>query len=780
MPTPESPDRFGARSAGNAKANGTNGHGRKYGAEPVFAAISPKPSLFKSSAYQGDMTMSEVVVRLRIWFAIVRSRWVVGLLAALVVGGLLSYILLVNEEPEHTAVTTMIAQSTLDELLRPSLAPRDAKKDGQENFLQNHLSVMRSRRFSVALAREFSEEERAAIMAPYLDPGSAATEAGFEQMLAGRMGSDRQRDREFFTLSFRHRDPDLAVLVADRMAATYLKLVQYEAKEANLAAAEMLRAQAEELQAEIKRLEGDQRNYRKEHNIVSLQENQGLLAERLRRIDQNRADARIARVRLEAQLKEAEDDLGSGTLPFDNPLLAGFANNQELRQELDRLNAQREVFALRYGANHPKMRDLDGQIAGVRDNLGRNFNLAFRDLQSQYDSASAIEKQLEHEFKVEFEEGIEIGRLANNFLLLGSEVDAKREALDDLLRRVASAAVVSKLPADVMRVVDPAYIAEPRLARSKIVAALIVLMATGTFLAAPLTTHLFDQRIKSATDVEKELDKDLLGGVPRLSRMRSADRPHVVRDGTDPSKVESFMTIVAQLELTSGQEGPKSFVVTSTVPGEGKSTIASNLLAGFTQLGRRALLVDGDLRRPCQHQLHRLECEGGLMSWAGAGCPMDDLFGEYSPLGIQRLANGSYLLPSGGVCPQPGQLLVSRKIESLFELLKERYDVIIVDTPPAGLFPDALVLAQSVGETLLIAREAKAPVSQIRRVIADIDKTAAPILGVILNDYSTNSLNPRLAYSGTYESYSYLMKRRDKEKVRSPAKTLVGKVMPND
>lgn len=168
------------------------------------------------------------------------------------------------------------------------------------------------------------------------------------------------------------------------------------------------------------------------------------------------------------------------------------------------------------------------------------------------------------------------------------------------------------------------------------------------------------------------------------------------------------------------------------------------------------------------------------MSWAGAGCPMDDLFGEYSPLGIQRLANGSYLLPSGGVCPQPGQLLVSRKIESLFELLKERYDVIIVDTPPAGLFPDALVLAQSVGETLLIAREAKAPVSQIRRVIADIDKTAAPILGVILNDYSTNSLNPRLAYSGTYESYSYLMKRRDKEKVRSPAKTLVGKVMPND
>ncbi len=774
-------ERFAEPSNGS---DGTNGSGavrdrRGAGGSGIDLTARYGAASSKGSSANGDLNLSDVIERLRSLLAIVRNRWMTGLAASILVVGVFAFMFL-KSEPEHTAVSTMLAQSSLDELLPSNVGVRGDKSTYQENFLQNHLSVMQSRRFSVALAGEFTDEEREIIVTPYMDPiydPSTAPMAFFEQILAKRMGATRQRDREFFTLSFHHIDPDIAVMVADRMTATYLKLVQDEIREANLAAAEILEEQAKQLQAEINLLEEEQRGFREMHNIVSVQEDHGLLAERLRRIDENRYDARIERFRLESLFKDAKRDMAAEELPFYNPLLANFANNQELRQELDSLTAQRKVMALRYGRNHPKMQDIDGQINGARENLKRNFDLAFRDLENQYENLMAIEQQLESEFKEEFGEGIENGRLANQFQVIGNEVGAKKETLNDLLRRVSSAVVMSNLPADVMRVVDPAFVVKPKLATRKLALVFAVLLGGGAFFGVPLFQHLFDQRLKCATDIEKELGKDLIGGVPGMSRNRTKDRPHVVRDNLDPSKTEPFMGIVAQIELLSHQRGQKSFVVTSTSTGEGKSTISSNLAAGFTQIGRKTLIVDGDLRRPSQHQFNRIKKDGGLLRWAEAGYPTEDLFGEDSPLGIQKIANGSYLLPTGGIYPHPAQFLVSSHFDTLFQLLKECFDIIIVDTPPVGLYPDALVLAQLVGETILIAREAKAPVSQIRQVIADIDNTAAPVLGVVLNDYSPGSLNPRLAFSGGDKGYGYFTNNSENEKATAAAKTMVGRLM---
>ncbi|EDY81854.1 capsular exopolysaccharide family protein [Verrucomicrobiia bacterium DG1235] len=725
-------------------------------------------------------TLAGVVTQIRSFFAIIRSRWLSGVVSALVVGSAFAYLFL-NDKPEHTAVSTMLAQSPLDELLHSDQQARERKKDAQENFLQNHLSVMKSRRFSVELASEFTEDEKASIVRAFVKGDGVPSMSAFEKILAGRMDATRQRDREFFTLSFRHPEAEIALMVADRMTAAYLKLVQREIKETNQAAAEMLRLQAEQLQAEISELEGKQRDFRERNNVISLEENQDLLAERLKGIDANRIEARLDRFRLETKLGNVKAALGEDGRPFDNPFLANFANNERLRQELDKLNGQREVMALRYGRNHPKMRDLDSRIEAVEGNLNRNMEMALKDLEGQYTNVVSLEKRLDDDFRKKFTESIEVGRLADQFLVIGSEVDAKREALTSLLRRVSNANVVSNLPVDVMRVVDPAFIAKPKLAKRKLVAAFTVLLAGGAFFGVPLGMQLFDQRLKCATDIEKEFGKGLLGGIPKLSRVKVADRPHVVRDNLDLAKVESFMAVVAQLELTSKQEGPKSFVVTSTTTSEGKSTIAANVASGFVQIKRKTIIIDGDLRRPCLHQFNRIKKSGGLIRWAEEGYPMDDIYGEDSPLGIQKLKGGAYLLPAGGVFPLPSKLLVSTKIDALLRKLEETFEVIIVDTPPVGLYPDALIFAKSVGETLLVARESKAPISQIRQVIGDIDSTGAPVLGLVLNDYSFGSLNPRLAYGGKGKyKYHNNIKKHAKGAGRVKSKSMVGKLMAED
>jgi len=344
--------------------------------------------------------------------------------------------------------------------------------------------------------------------------------------------------------------------------------------------------------------------------------------------------------------------------------------------------------------------------------------------------------------------------LANNLFVLASEIKAKREALDALLRRVNQAGVLSKIPTDIMHVIDPAYIKAPRTPKHVILAALAVLVGGGAFVGTPLLFHLLDQRIKAVTDVEKEFGTDLLGGIPKLSGISASDRPHVVRDTIDLAKVEPFLGIIAQLELLATNSAPNTFLVTSTVPGEGKSLIVSNLAAGFTRIGKRTLVIDADLRRPVQHEFHQIPNDRGLLAWASAGFPLKDIFNSNGLLGIQVLPDGTHLLPAGGRDPQPTRFLVSTYVATLYEQLRNSYDVLLIDTPLAGLFPDALVLARYAQSTLLVARETYAAAAHIRRTISDIDKTPAPVLGLILNAFSSLNLNPRLAYGASYAGYA--------------------------
>lgn len=742
-------NRFNGTSTG---PRGSNGHADLHRDGTPGAATGSVRPIRKSGGAQSDLSMNELVGRLRTASLIVRRRWLAALIAASLVGGAVGYYIL-GEEPEHTAVTTMLAQSPLDEILESRQLPRD-QKGAQENSLQNHLSVMKSRRFSVTLASQFTPEEQASIMGPYLEDDEEASAASFEQFLASKMDVERERNRDFFILSFRHRDPETAVLVANRMSAAYLKIVQDEIQQASATAAGILNEQAGLLKDEITRLEDEQRDFRKENNIISLEDNQGILAERLRHIDQQLAGYRVERVKLQTQLEKARADLEANPLPFDNTLLANFGNNQQLRQELDRLSGQRQVMASRYGSRHVKMREIDASIRGVRDTIAKNFELALRDLESQFANARMIESGLEQEFAAAFEAVIEIGRRANRLQILESEITAKRDALTNLLKRMNTASLVSNLPSDVMRVIDPAFITYPSISRKVMATGLILFFGGIAFVITPLLLHLFDQRITSAMDVEREFGTELLGGVPRLNGMTAAERPHVVRDHVNPAKIEPFMAITAQLELLSTQPGCRTFLVTSAVPGEGKSVVVSNLAAAFSQLGRRTLVIDSDLRRPTQHLMHRTEEDRGLMAWARAGFPMHDLFSAQSPLGIQRLVGGTHLIGAGGEDPQPMQYLISPHMAALFDELKKHYDAILIDTPPAGLFQDALVLTRTSGETIVVAREAFAPIAQIRRALSDLRKTAAPPIGMILNDFSTNNMNPRLAYSGSYHGYS--------------------------
>jgi capsular exopolysaccharide synthesis family protein len=202
---------------------------------------------------------------------------------------------------------------------------------------------------------------------------------------------------------------------------------------------------------------------------------------------------------------------------------------------------------------------------------------------------------------------------------------------------------------------------------------------------------------------------------------------------------------------------PRRLIITSTLPGEGKSMAASNLASTYTRLGRRTLLADFDFRRPTQGMLQQVGMDSrGLLTWASAGLPVTpDLLQIGGPLGIVCLPDGTYFLPSGGADPQPTRFLIATGMAALFEQLSGEFDIVIVDTPPAGVFQDALILAKYCHETILIARDGKAQTAQVQRVIGDLERTQSPAVGIVLNAFAPGATHPHMAYRHLADKYGY-------------------------
>lgn len=704
---------------------------------PILSASSTQ----HPSSPQDELTLKDIVDLLGQARVIIRAKWYYGLAAALAVGiGLGSFVM--RRPIESKVQTVLLAQGALDKILGQD--SHSNNEMARENSLRNHLSVMESRKFRQRLLGAFSAAETEGIIKPYRKPNDVVDADWLDAFLDAHIAIERERGRELYTITVSHVQPEMAVLLANRFSSEYMSLVQAEFKSSTKEGYELLQKQAKLLSEEIATIEESKLEYRRKHKIISQTDNQGILTERLKRIDANLEDIRIKRLQLNTQYKQAKQDRESAEYPWNNAYLATFANNATLRQELDRAMAARAALAARYGTKHPKLRDAEANIQGIRDNILRNFDIAVGDLQTQLEQAVETETQLQREFDESFDRSVEIEKLASRLQVMNSEEDGKRETLTQLQKKIGEAAISSELPADIMQVVDPGFLVKPRIPKRLLLIALVILVSLCAFVCTPLLADLMDERVKGTSDLEASLGLPLLGAIPRL-RGTDDERAHIVRNQVDLVTTESFVGISGGLDISAGRMNNRVILLTSTLPSEGKSLIASNLASTYRQLKRSVVILDLDLRRPSQHTLHAVKNSSGFLTWMGSG-------GEPH---IEALPDGVALLPAGGHDNQPTHHYVSPKMASLIEDLRRRFDIVIVDTPPAGVFQDAMVLARHADERILVVREAEAPTVQVRKVIEDFGRAKSPFTGMILNGFNPQAASKKLAYGYKAGSKGY-------------------------
>jgi len=362
------------------------------------------------------------------------------------------------------------------------------------------------------------------------------------------------------------------------------------------------------------------------------------------------------------------------------------------------------------------------------------------------DEAQKTDKQLKDMYQQELVNVQNLDGLAARYAFIMSERDTIQKLRDSLMERINNLDLntpLEGLKINVLEVARPA--AEPFAPKtSKIMGiALVAGLVIGSGLA--LVRDWRDQRVRSADEITAILGVPVLGAIPSMPRRRLVPPGKRLRFASGTRESEAYRAVRTALFYGTSREEATTILVTSPDPLDGKTTLVSNLGIAMAQAGQRTLILDADLRKPKQHRIFTGNGQtAGLTDLLVGTTTLEEAIRTTEVDGLEVLAGGQSI-------PNPSEILSSGTFADMLARLRERYDRILIDSPPVGVVTDAQVLASLSDLTLLVLRAEKSTRQVTQRARDALLTVGARVLGAIVNDVPRKKNNKY----GHYNGYGY-------------------------
>ena len=554
-----------------------------------------------------------------------------------------------------------------------------------------------------------------------------------------RLAVQPLRNSRLVLLEFEARRPDLAASAANRLAQLYIEQTLDFRYQTSSEAAEWLRAQIEDQRKKVEEAEIALQGLKEREGIVNVEERRTLLEQRLRELGTALTNLKTARLEKQALHQE----MARATTPDELPEVMRSSVVQSLRMDLTALERQHAQLMEKYLDAHPEVVKVRNQMAEVRRKLAVEVQRVIRSAENDYQAVAAQEASLSAALEATKAEALDLSRRSVQYDTVKREAEAGSAVLNSLLSRHKETDVAQELKNSNIRIIDaavpPRSPDRPRPLRD---VALGLLAGLAFGVAAAFFLEYLDRTIKTPADVRASLGAPLLAVIPEAAGppLDLLLTRHTARGGF----VEGYRVLRTALGFSWTETRPRILLVTSTLPGEGKSLTAANLALTLATPENRVLLVEGDLRKPKVHTLLHARRAPGLS---------DVLVGKARLAeAMQRVTGSPLTVLSGGTPPpNPADLFASDAVRVLLEGLRGQFAWIVIDSPPVAAVTEPLMLAPLADGVVVVVGAEMVPREAARHTLERIAETGARILGVVLNRAPLE----KYAYYGHYHAHYY-------------------------
>ncbi len=575
---------------------------------------------------------------------------------------------------------------------------------------------------------------------------------------------------DVLNVTYESDNPELVAAVVNKTMEGYIENNIETNRAQAVAARKFLEGQVPRMKARVSRAEEDLRRFKEENKVVSLVAEATATVDNIARLDRTIAETQAELANVSSQVSELQQQLD---LTPEEAVSASFLSQstevKNIRIQLQKVISQLEIERARYKPGHPTVKNLERQAANLRILLKEKIRLVLGDKPEVVNLASGQSQLLEN---------VELSSDGQKIIHAYANLEAERLGLASKLTALAKTRATYKEQTksfpkleqklgEMQRKLDiaqstyqiilgklqEAQVAEnqnvgnariislatepkkPVASKKKLVIAIGGLMGILLGIAIAFLLDLIDGSIKTVKEAKELFGYTLLGIIPiygksrrvrrRLGDTEGSERRIIVRDLPHSPISAAYQMLQANLKFLSSDEPLKAIVVTSSVPKEGKSDVCANLAAAMAQVGRRVLLVDGDMREPSQHHIWQLTNAVGLSNI---------LVGEAEfNTAVQTVMPGLDVLSSGVIPPNPVALLDSKRMASLIEAFSKNYDSIIFDTPPLAGIADAPILGKMTDGILLVVRPRVVNSVGAKAAKEFLSQSGQNVLGLVAN-----------------------------------------------
>ena len=556
-------------------------------------------------------------------------------------------------------------------------------------------------------------------------------------------------------IAFVTPDPRLSMRLANAWAEEYVASRMDSMQQYTRTAEQLLMEQVKSLQQEIGDKEKALHDLSFQKKIIKVDKNHSMVSEKLQQV--NGALTEASRSRIDAQIRyQAVRSTSRDSIPevLHHPLVI------QKKNEFAALQRQYSDKSKIYKGDYPEMVRLHDQMEQVNKELTQAYEDAYQEVlataRGEYQEASIKEGTLKSQMNQALQDNAQSSREELDYDQIQMEIDNKKGLLAMLLQKQNQTDVSAQMQEKAVpasRIIEyaevPKFIYSPNITRIML---LSLLVGFGGSIGFALLLEHFDRSLRTPEDVEQQLHLPFLGMVPHYALDGGNGHHHsskpkeiapVTNNGDEKavdryvpyrlsvsdlgsSASEALKTVRTSFLLAFPGSPPRSVLITSSRAGEGKTFISCNLAVALTQLNKRVILIDADMRNPHIHKVWNIPNDRGLSIFLTSDVPIASMM---QPSPVPTLS----LMASGPKTPRPAELLASERFGDLLRELESSYDFVIVDSPPILPVTDSVILASRVQSVLMVVRGGVTPRDVVKMAKKKLSSSNGVIAGTVLN-----------------------------------------------